>query len=242
MSRATLKPIVSKLRESIIKGIVGKLEKYGFGDNGELIIEKPLSEYDEQIRASLIAYFEVEKINNKEKYIGYIHDTARTFMHILICFKLMEKRGIMSALLAKVISTNIYNEIIPDFTSINPIAYDEFVNIYQENIDGFMHKDNCKEDDEYYQFMYLLEVLTSEMAVEMPLLFKDYEHNLIHPDFDDLKIILKIISEIDKDEYLEDDFLGWIYQYWVDTEVNEIKSAKDDKDVSLANQIFSDIL
>lgn len=77
MSRATLKPIVSKLRESIIKGIVGKLEKYGFGDNGELIIEKPLSEYDEQIRASLIAYFEVEKINNKEKYIGYIHDTAR---------------------------------------------------------------------------------------------------------------------------------------------------------------------
>ena len=84
MSRATLKPIVSKLRESIIKGIVGKLEKYGFGDNGELIIEKPLSEYDEQIRASLIAYFEVEKINNKEKYIGYIHVIIHLFcMHFL---------------------------------------------------------------------------------------------------------------------------------------------------------------
>ena len=56
MSRATLKPIVSKLRESIIKGIVGKLEKYGFGDNGELIIEKPLSEYDEQILSLIHIY------------------------------------------------------------------------------------------------------------------------------------------------------------------------------------------
>lgn len=29
-----------------------------------------------------------------------------------------------------------------------------------------------------------------------------------------------------------------MYQYWVDTEVSEIKNAKDDKDVSLANKIF----
>lgn len=57
-----------------------------------------------------------------------------------------------------------------------------------------------------------------------------------------MKVILKIISEIEKNEYLEDDFLGWIYQYWVDIEVSEIKNAKDDKDVSLANKIFSDIL
>ena len=40
MSRATLKPIVSKLREAIIKGVVGKLEKYGFDEKGELVIEK----------------------------------------------------------------------------------------------------------------------------------------------------------------------------------------------------------
>ena len=242
MSRATLKPIVSKLRESIIKGIVGKLEKYGFSENGDLMIEKPLSEYDEQIRTSVIAYFEAEKINNKEKYISYVHDTARTFMHILICFKLMEERGIMSYLLSKVVSTDIYNEIIPDFTSVNPIAFDEFVNMYEEKIDELMRKDNCEEEDEYYQFTYLLDLLATEMALEMPLLFRDYEHNLIHPDFDDLKVILKIISEIEKNEYLEDDFLGWIYQYWVDTEVSEIKNAKDDKDVSLANKIFSDIL
>ena len=242
MSRAALKPIVSKLRESIIKGIAGKLEKYGFSENGDLMIEKPLSEYDEQIRTSVIAYFEVEKIINKEKYISYVHDTARTFMHILICFKLMEERGIMSSLLSKVIYTDIYNEIIPDFTSVNPIAFDEFVNIYQEKIDELMQKDDCEEDDEYYQFTYLLDLLATEMALEMPLLFRDYEHNLIHPDFDDLKVILKIISEIEKNEYLENDFLGWMYQYWVDTEVSEIKNAKDDKDVSLANKIFSDIL
>ena len=177
MSRAALKPIVSKLRESIIKGIAGKLEKYGFSENGDLMIEKPLSEYDEQIRTSVIAYFEVEKIINKEKYISYVHDTARTFMHILICFKLMEERGIMSSLLSKVIYTDIYNEIIPDFTSVNPIAFDEFVNIYQEKIDELMQKDDCEEDDEYYQFTYLLDLLATEMALEMPLLFRDYEQD-----------------------------------------------------------------
>lgn len=242
MSRATLKPIVSKLREAIIKGVVGKLEKYGFDEKGELVIEKPLSEYDEQIRTSVIAYFKAENINSKEKYISYVHDTARTFLHILICFKLMEERGIMSSLLSKIISTDIYNEIIPDFTTVNPIAFDEYVTAYHKDIEIFMYKDNCEEDEEYYQFIYLLDLMAREMALEMPLLFRDYEHNLIHPDFDDLKVILKIISEIEESEYLEDDFLGWIYQYWVDTEVSEIKNAKDNRDISVANMIFSDVL
>ena len=155
MSRATLKPIVSKLREAIIKGVVGKLEKYGFDEKGKLVIEKPLSEYDEQIRTSVIAYFKAENINSKEKYISYVHDTARTFLHILKCFKLMEERGIMSSLLSKIISTDIYNEIIPDFTTVNPIAFDEYVTAYHKDIEIFMYKDNCEEDEEYYQFINL---------------------------------------------------------------------------------------
>lgn len=55
MSKVTLKPIVSKLREDIIKGIAGKLEKYGFDENGKLTTDKPLSQYDELIRANLLS-------------------------------------------------------------------------------------------------------------------------------------------------------------------------------------------
>lgn len=239
MSRATLKPIVSKLREAIIKGVAGKLEKYGFDENGKLVVEKPLSEYDETIRDNLVALFEAKGINTQEKYVDYIHNTSRTFMHILICFKLMEKRGIMGSLLERVIGTDIYNEIIPDFVSVNPMAFDEFVSKCENDIVQLAIKDNQEEDAEYYQFIYLMKTLTSKMAQEVPLLFKDYEYNLIQPDYDSLRIILCNASLIENSEYEEDDFLGWIYQYWVDTSEKEVNEAKELKQVSYANLLFS---
>lgn len=53
MSRATIKPIISKLREIIVKDIAGKMEKYGFDDSGCVIASKPLSEYDNIIKKQL---------------------------------------------------------------------------------------------------------------------------------------------------------------------------------------------
>ncbi len=242
MSRTTLKPIVSNLREEIVKGISGKFEKYGFDKEGKIIIDKPLSEYDELIKSNMLALFEARNINSSEKFIEYIHDTARTFLHILICFKLMEKRGIMRTLLAAIIGTDIYNEIIPDFTSVAPIAFDEFANKYSEAIEILANRDNDDEELEYYQFIYLMEKLTKEMAKEVPLLFKEYEYNLIQPDYDDMRVILHEVSTIGDEEYEEDDFLGWIYQYWVDTEANDIEVAKENRDISYANFIFSKVL
>lgn len=242
MSRASLKPIVSKLREAIIKGVAGKLEKYGFDEKGALAIEKPLSEYDETIRDNLIALFEAKQINSQEKYVDYIHNTSRTFMHILICFKLMEKRGIMGPLLERVIETDIYNEIIPDFSNVNPMAFDEFVSKYENEIMALKSQDNNEEDDEYYQFIYLMKVLTREMAQEVPLLFGEYEYNLIQLDYDDLRQILSAISSIDNGEYRENDFLGWIYQYWVDVFEKEVKEAKKEREISCSNLVFYKVL
>ena len=233
MSRATLKPIVSELRESIIKGIAGKFEKYGFDENGINVIDKPLSCYNENIKNNIVTLFKVENIFSRERFIEYIHNTSRTFLHILICFKLMEKRRIMPSLLNRVMDDNVYNEIIPNFVNVHPLAFDDFVKKCISEIDKLKYDDDSEEDDEYYQFLYLMERLTMEMAQEVPLLFKDYEHNLIHPDYDDLKRILSLISRISEDEYFEDDFLGWIYQYWVDTEPQEIKKGQSEKDIEI---------
>lgn len=242
MSRATLKPIVSQLREAIIKGMVGKLEKYGFNDNGVLSVEKPLSSYDKRIRNSLLVLFEAEGIITQEKFVEYVHNTSRTFMHILICFKLMEKRRIMSSLIENVIETDIYNEIIPDFVSINPLAYDEFIKKYDEEITRLSLEDNEEEEIEYYQCLCMLKILAKKMSLEVPLIFKDYEMILIQPDYDDLKEIFRLISTISDDEYVEDDFLGWIYQYWVDTDESELKTAKDNLNSSMAEKILYLIL
>ena len=42
--------------------------------------------------------------------------------------------------------------------------------------------------------------------------------------------------------YDEDDFLGWIYQYWVDTDASDIDLAKDNSIISYANNIYYQIL
>lgn len=242
MSRATLKPIMSKLREAIIKGVAGKMEKYGFDENGLLAVEKPLSQYGETIRENIRVLFEARGINTPDRYVEYIHNTSRTFLHILVCFKLMEKRGIMSSLLSSVLDMDIYNEIIPDFVSVNPLAFDEFELKYSGEIDKLAQRDNEEESGEYYQFLYLMEVLTREMAQEVPLLFKDYEHNLIQPDFDNMCVILQTVSAIADEEYGEDDFLGWVYQYWVDTDAGELEAAEEGRGIAYANQIYYDVL
>ena len=242
MSRATLKPIVSQLRGAIIKGIAGKLEKYGFDEQGNLVTEKPLSNYDDGIRSKIFALFEAEKIQTKEKYIEYIHNSSRTWLHVLICFKLMEKRRIMSSLIENILSTDIYNDIIPDFNSVNPLAYDEFIIKFEKEIKELSIDDEENDEIEYYQFIYMLRKLANKMALEVPLLFGDYELILIQPDFEDLKNIMMLIAKIEEYEYLEDDFLGWIYQYWVDTDETELQSAKDNSKSSMSENILYYIL
>ena len=243
MSRATLKPIISKLREIIIKDIAGKMEKYGFDDSGRNIANKPLSEYDSVIKNNLVSLFKGKNIEgNKKEYIAYIQDSARTFLHILICFKTMEQRGIMGNVVGRLMNDYIYDTIIPDFNNVHPLAFTDLSNKYYNEVSKMEEKDHFEEDREYYNFIFMLSSLTREMAKEVPLLFKDYEHNLVHPDFDGLKETLFNINKIEVSEYLEDDFLGWIYQYWVDIKDDELKTAEADVDVSYANSIFYEIL
>lgn len=243
MSKATLKPVISKLRESIIKDIAGKMEKYGFDDAGRIVTNKPLSEYDNVIKNNLVSLFKGKNIEgNKKKYIAYIQDSARTFLHILICFRTMEQRGIMGNVVGRLMNDHIYDAVIPDFINVPPMAFSDLSEKFSSVISIMEEKDNYEEDREYYNFIYMLSALTKEMAKEVPLLFKDYEHNLVHPDFEGLKEILFNINKIDENEYSEDDFLGWIYQYWVDIKDDELKTAEGEKDVSYANSIFHEIL
>ena len=72
MSRVTLKPAISKLREIIIKNIAGKMEKYGFDDTGRVVSNKPLSEYDNVIKNNLLTYLKV-KISRVIKGIHCIY-------------------------------------------------------------------------------------------------------------------------------------------------------------------------
>lgn len=243
MSRATLKPIISKLREIIIKDIAGKMEKYGFNDIGIILVNKPLSDYDTVIKNNVLNVFDGRNIGgNKEGFIKYVQDTARTFLHILVSFKSMEKRKLIGKVLEGLLDSGNYDAILPDFNTIPPLAFSDLLDKYKDKIAEIEKRDNYEDDTDYYSFIFILEQLSKQMAKEVPLLFRDYEHTLVHPDFEGIKEILFNLSKIDEAEFYEDDFLGWIYQYWVDVKEDEIKAAKSNVGIGYRENLFYEIL
>lgn len=237
--KVSLKTNISKIREIVIKDLASKFEKLGFDINGKVFEDRPMSNQDLLIRNNLVSLFESQKITgNQKEFIKYIQDCARTFMHILICFKTMEKRKLMRKLLGEILPNNVYNEVLPDFKNVHPYAFMDISDKYEEYIDNLGRKDNFKEDTDYYRFILVLELLSKEMAKEVPLLFKDFEHTIVYPDFESIKELMVILNNLEDEQFYEDDFLGWIYQYWVDVKADEIKAAKENEDISYKDKIY----
>ena len=127
------------------------------------------------------------------------------------------------------------------FNNVHPLAFSDLSDKFSAEISIMEEKDSYEEDRDII-ILYICCLLLLKKCLRGTSLFKDYEHNLVHPDFEGLKEILFNINKIDESEYAEDDFLGWIYQYWVDIKDDELKTAKGEKDVSYANSIFYEIL
>lgn len=241
--KVSLKANISKIRKIVIKDFASKFEKLGFDINGNISFDMTMSNQDILIRKNLVSLFESKDITgNQNEFIKYIQDCARTFLHILISFKTMEKRKLMGKLLGEILPNSVYNEVLPDFKNVHPYAFMDIVDKYEEEIDTLERKDNFKEDTDYYKFILVLDVLSKEMAKEVPLLFKDFEHTIIYPDFESIKELMVTLNNIEDDQFYEDDFLGWIYQYWVDVKADEIKVAKENQDISYKDKIYSLII
>ena len=179
MSKQKLKINVSKIREILIKSIAGKLEKYGFDYEGLCKIDKPLNENDRLIKANLICVFSEEKIaGDKNAFVSYIQESARTFFHVLLCFIVMERTKVIKDVLSEIFGNKLYSEIIPDFKSVHPLAYQDFVLMYEQEISNIEQRDNNESDSDYYSILYLIKKLSLEMSKEVPILFSDFEYNL----------------------------------------------------------------
>ena len=87
MSKAILKPVVSKLRQLLLKGIAGRMEKLGYSEDGVLLAEKPLSIMGQELRERLQTLFWEMEIKGASEFHSFLEESARTWMHILIFFK-----------------------------------------------------------------------------------------------------------------------------------------------------------
>ena len=238
-----LKQTVSKIRETVIKDFAKVLEKLGFDINGDITTEKRLSAGEEKQKNKVLSVLQNMETKGKSGFIEYIEDSSRTFLHILLAFKTMEKRGLMAKLLSKILEQDIRdNKVILDFKTSDPSAFTDICKRYSTEIEKLEKEFNSQEDEDYYKFVYVINLLSAEMGEEVPLLFKDLEHSLIKPDFQSVKEILGSLEEIPLEEYLKDDFLGWVYQYWVDVKDKEIKDAEKEKKTGYKENVYFEIL
>lgn len=219
------------------------MEKYGFDYEGLCKIDKPLNENDRLIKANLICVFSEEKIaGDKNAFVSYIQESARTFFHVLLCFIVMGRTKVIKDVLSEIFGNKLYSEIIPDFKSVHPLAYQDFVLMYEQEISNIEQRDNNESDSDYYSILYLIKKLSLEMSKEVPILFSDFEYNLVQPDFDAVKEVIFFINEIEDSEFLEDDFMSWIYQYWIDVNKEDIISARKEREIAYSNQLYFEII
>ena len=245
MSKAILKPVVSKLRQLLLKGIAGRMEKLGYSEDGVLLAEKPLSIMGQELRERLQTLFWEMEIKGASEFHSFLEESARTWMHILIFFKTLEIRGMSEAVTAEILppDTVVFDpRLLPDFHQVPPQAFLEFSECHEKEITDAQKRDGFEEDRDYYALLLYLNALCRSLDGQIPILFGDQAHQLLFPDLETAKEILSLLDQVSNEEFLEDDFLGWIYQYWVDTNPTELAAAKAERGVSYACDLYEQIL
>ena len=100
--------------------------------------------------------------------------------------------------------------------------------------------DGYGEEKIYYALKLYLDELCEKLGREIPILFGS--RRLLFPDFKAVKKILTVLNQITEDEFLQDDFQGWVYQYWLDTTPSEMASAHAERNESYACRLYARIL
>ncbi len=244
MTKAMLKPIMSNLRQRLLKGLAHKMEKMGFSQSGFLVFDRALSPMEYKLRSQLVTLFRDLKIAGQEEaYLSYLEESARTWMHVLVFFKTLEKRAMAVKLTSESVQESIFDaRLFPDFSHFYPESYQKYLQEHKSEIEKAMAQDCHQQAEEYYAFGGYLSALCRKLDEEIPILFGDEAHRLLLPDFASMKEILSALEQIPEEEYRQDDFLGWIYQYWVDTTAMELAAAGAECKNSYAGETYEKIL
>ncbi|MHA1413845.1 MAG: Eco57I restriction-modification methylase domain-containing protein, partial [Promethearchaeota archaeon] len=203
------------LRESMENELELSLKHYGiFLDRYWLDVEQLdfLSDEEKKIKKKIEIYIKRKEkigINKRESTRQFITEATYHWLNRLLGLKCLESRK----LLEEIITTRS--------------AYGGKSITHRDYLEE--HPELKKREDEGF-FDCLFEVLT-KLTAEIQIIFDPNDiHMLIKPRFSLLKEIIKKINNLDEGIYKNDEFLGWIYQYFHDKERDEIyKKIKKEK-------------
>lgn len=150
----------------------------------------------------------------------FVRECAFSLINKLCAIRLLEERNIISPTIKKFKEYGDKSEVQKN---LGHIAYSLF------------------ENDTYNGLKESIEATLRELSFQIKVLFEmNDEHSLIFPEHRTLKDVIKVlIDEIPQEDWNRDDFVGWMYQYFVEDEKEQIEQANTPEELAAKTQVYT---
>lgn len=250
MNRATLKDFAIDSRKNLIERVKIKLNLYYINEsfevqkNGDIYI---LTNSNHSLSLTNKEYEQRELLLKRVKEVGLdivIEEAAYTWFNRLIAIRYMEVNDFLPLgknnenLGIRVLSSN-------DNTP-NPEIL-KFSNLFNEQLDLNVNKEIYSSlNDENEKFKYILLLVCNKLKQVIPAVFDgvtDYIDLLIPEKMlSETGFITKLIRDLPEEDFAKVEIIGWLYQYYNQTEKDRVINAKQvykKNEIAYATQLFT---
>lgn len=250
MDKAILKKFAIESRQDLMKKMESKIklfyvdEKFDKNQNGDIIV---LSNKDHILSLAKEEYAKRLTLIERIKELGLeqvIEESAYTWFNRIVAIRYMEIHDYLpltkdnQSLGIRVLSSK---DNTPDPEIL------KFTNLANPDLDIDFNKEKfveLKTDNE--KFKYVLLLVCKKLSKVIPQVFDgvtDYI-DILMPDnlLNDTGFVNKIVKEIPEDNFNEVEIIGWLYQYYNQTEKDRVISAKKaykKNEIPYATQLFT---
>ncbi len=192
---ADLEKTIIQIRETLEKSYPLLLKQCGITENGDY--REPTTGF-EDLRNQILPIIQAneKQLGAKEARNKFVQEASFTTLNRLVGLKVMEARGLIErSYVTKSIDTGGKSEAHYLYLSRNPQATSE----PGQGINT------------------VLEGIFQTLSQELPQLYNGSRYGFL-PRPSETVAVIDLINSIDPGEWLKDDIIGWIYQYYQDAE------------------------
>ena len=250
MNKTVLKEFAIESRKDLMDRISLKLklfyldENFDFNQNGDVYV---LSNNSHTLNLSKEEYQKRELLLKRKNEIGIdrvIEESAYTWFNRLVAIRYMEVNDYLplgknnESLGLRVLSSN-------DNTP-NPEIL-KFSNLINNQLDiGFKQEVYSQFSNENEKYKYILQLICNKLKVVFPEVFDgqtDYIDLLIPENMlNETGFISKLVTKVEEDDFKKVEILGWLYQYYNQTEKDRVmasKKAYKEEEIPYATELFT---
>ena len=200
---ADLEKTIIQIRETLEKSYPLLLKQCGITENGDY--REPTTGF-EDLRNQILPIIQADEkqLGAKEARNKFVQEASFTTLNRLVGLKVMEARGLIErTYVTKSIDTGGKSEAHYLYLSRNPQANSE----PGQGINT------------------VLEEIFQTLSQELPQLYNGSRYGFL-PRPSETVAVIDLINSIDSNEWLKDDIIGWIYQYYNIAERRLLKDSK----------------